>query len=131
MVENNDVPQENKEYASKDMAVFSTHKITVRECDGMRSSKTFSVNSRGLTSTQIYHELVTFNEKILVNKLKSDLILSSYNNKRKTHYVVILPHKKTLQDREITLYLKYPHYSCLDVAKEIQRFLWKGRVSVK
>lgn len=131
MAENSTVPQEIKEYSSKDMAVYPTHRITVRECDGMRSSKTFSVNSRGLTSKQMYQELETFNATVLINRLRSDLILSSQNNKKKTHYVVILPHIKTPTDREITLYLHYPHYSCLDIAKEIQKFFWRGKLSVQ
>lgn len=120
-------------FASKNMASFFTHKIVVRETDGLRSSKSFSFNSQGLTARQIYEELMLFNKKVLVNKFKADLILTNNIGKNATHSILIEPYKDEIKenDKMITLYVRYPHYSCLDIARELEGFLCWGRVRVK
>lgn len=131
--ENQQYCEKETVFASKNMASYFTHKIVVRETDGLRSSKSFSFNSQGLTARQIYDELVVFNKKILVDKFRADLILTNNIGKNATHSILIEPYKDEIKenDKMITLYVRYPHYSCLDIARELESFLCWGRVRVK
>lgn len=122
---------ESNVYATFDMSVQMTHRVLVRECGGSRSSKMFTINAHTLRCSEIMQQIIEYDKVYLAERFKSDLILMTDNVRNKTHSVTVMPIVKTEFNSETTVYFKYPHYSCYEVAIALQSFLCHGRVTIK